>query len=42
MERLDTRHPGWFGYRELLARLRGPGPPSAGTLSRLLPTLRTQ
>ena len=37
MEGLDTRHPGWFGYRELLARLPGPGFPSAGWLSRLLP-----
>jgi hypothetical protein len=37
IEGLDTRHPGWLGYRELLARLPGPGLPSAARLCRLLP-----
>lgn len=37
IESLDTGHPGWLGYRELLARLPGPGLPSAARLCRLLP-----
>lgn len=37
IEGLDTRHPGWLGYRELLARLPGPGLPSPAQLCRLLP-----